>query len=173
MRAFSWRIPKYVIITSTRSLTWHLKIGRSAKGIRTDIHHAFRNLGFRYQIKYMGFTLQGKYYINVCLPFRAASSCLIFERVATLLEWIVVNETRRRYISHYLDDFPLLGHSNHNAQAFLDSFLDIMGQIGMSIAENKTIGPTPFLVYLGMLLNFLDQVLAVPEKEENQVSRVN
>ena len=146
-----------------------LEIGQSVKEICADIRHAFRNLGLRFdQIKYMGFTLKGKFYINVCLPFRAASSCLIFEKVAMLLEWIVVNETRRRYISHYLDDFPLLSHSDEDAQAFLDAFLDIMEQIGMPIAENKTIGPTPFLVYLGMLLNFLDQVLAIPEKKRTK-----
>ena len=59
-----------------------LKIGRSTHGIRADIRHAFMNLG----LKYMGFTLNGKYNIDSSLPFGSASSCLIFEKVATLLE---------------------------------------------------------------------------------------
>ena len=82
----------------------------------------------------MGFTLMGKFYINMCLPFGAASSCLIFEKVAMLLEWIVVNEMGRCYISHYLNDFPLLGNLDEDAKAFLDVFLDITEQIGMPIA---------------------------------------
>ena len=29
--------------------------------------------------------------------------------------------------------------------------------------EEKTIGPTQFLIYVGLLLNFLDQVLSIPD----------
>ena len=75
----------------------------------------------------------------------------------------MVHKTGREYISHYLDDFPLLGELDEDPQAFLNDFLAIMAQIGMAIAGNKTIGPTPFLVYLGMLLNFIQQVIAIPD----------
>ena len=57
----------------------------------------------------------------------------------------------------------MLGESEEDAQDFLDQFTKIMDQIGMPITENKTIGLTQFLIYLGLLLNFLDQVIAIPD----------
>ena len=146
-----------------------LRIGKNATGVHADVRHAFRNLPLRLdQLRFMAFTLNGKIYINSSLPFGAASSCLIFERVATLLEWIVKNETGRDFLSHYLDDFPLLGHSLDDAQEFLDQFVGIMQDIGMPIADDKTISPTQFLIYLGLILNFLDQVIEVPKKKQKK-----
>ena len=94
-----------------------LKIGISTRGIRADVSHAFHNLSLKFsQLKYMGFTLNGKYYINSSLLFGAASSCLIFKRVATLLEWIVVDVTGREYMLHYLDDYSLFGKIRERCQ---------------------------------------------------------
>ena len=87
-----------------------LDLGILTHGSRVDIRHAFRNLGLREdQLWMMGISLIGKYYINASLPFGAALSCFIFEKVATPIEWIVANETKLKSLSHYLDDFPLLG----------------------------------------------------------------
>ena len=82
-----------------------------------DIVHAFRNLMIQVQdIQFLAFMLNGKIYLNISLPFGAALSCCIFEKVAILLQWIVTNKTGRDTISHYLDDFPLLGASWEDTQ---------------------------------------------------------
>ena len=39
----------------------------------------------------------------------------------------------------------------------------LMHMIGMPVAEHKTIGPTQFLTYLGLLLNLITMTLQVPE----------
>ena len=143
-----------------------LAIGTCATGARVDVSHAFHNLGMHVTcLKFLGFTLNGKFYINSSLPFSAASSCLIFEKVATLVQWIVTNETKRTEISHYLDDFPLLGCSWSDTKIFITQFTHILQKIGLPIAQDKTIGPTDCLKYLGMLLDFKHQVLAIPEKK--------
>ena len=85
-----------------------LAIGVCTCGARCDIETAFRHQSMhRSQLFLLGFTFQGKYYINSSLPFGAASSCTIFKKVASALQWIVTNETRRTLVSHFLDDFPL------------------------------------------------------------------
>ena len=139
-----------------------MKLGIGTHGGRVDIH--FWNLPLREdQLFLMGFTLHGKIYINCTLPFGAASSCLIFEKVATLIQWIATNETKKDSISHYLDNFPLLGESLQETQDFMDEFTAILNKINLPVAENKTIGQTPFLIYLGLLLNSRDQVLVIPQ----------
>ena len=78
-----------------------------------------------------------------------------------MVQWIVSNETKRKEISHYLYDFPLLGCSWEDTKIFITEFTHIVQKIGLPIAEDKTIGPTDCLEYLGILL---DQVLVIPKK---------
>ena len=87
-----------------------LDFGRKVTGTCIHVWSTFRNLLMLHQmLRYLRFTLNGKYYINTLLPFRATCSCLIFEKVPSLIAWIVRNEKRRKYMSHYLDKFPPLG----------------------------------------------------------------
>ena len=107
-------------------------------------------------------------YLNSSVPFGARSSCKIFNDVADLLEWIIVNESGKTYISHFLDDYPLFERTKPLLEQFVAIFLDVMGQIGMPIAHEKTIGPTQNLEYLGLMLNLRKQQLLIPEKKINQ-----
>ena len=152
-----------------------LNMGTSMTGSRIDIESAFRNLGIHpEEIRYLAFTLNGKIYLNVSLPFRVASSCKIFEAVATLLEWIVCYHKVREEMSHYLDDYSLLGRGYRDTEIFMEQFMDIMREIGMPIAKNKTIGPCVILEFLGMLLDFYHQTLGIPDKKrEKCLSLVN
>ena len=145
-----------------------LRLGQNATGSRVDIAHAFRNLAVRDQdIRFLAFMLNRKIYFNVSFPFVVASSCCIFEKVATLLQWIVTNKTGRDTISHYLDDFPLLGTSWEDTQIFVEQFYDIIAHVRMPIAKHKTIGPTFCLLYLGLLVNFRDQVISIPQDKRD------
>ena len=117
------------------------------------------------QLRFLAFTFNGKIYINFTLPFGAASSCLIFEKVARAFQWIIINETKNSNISHYLDDFPLFADSEENLTAFMTEFYNIMAQIGMPVAVEKTLGPTQLLEYLGLLLDLINQCIGIPEKK--------
>ena len=132
-----------------------LKLAIKTNASCVDIQHAFCNLPLREdQLFLTSFTLNGKFYINSSLPFGVSSSCFIFEKVATLVEWIVVHETKNKNLSHYLDDFPLLGKNWEETKTLTYQFIKILQKIGLPITENKTIGLTQFLIYLGLLLNF-------------------
>ena len=101
----------------------------------------------------------------VAYPFGVASSCQIFEKVACVLQWIITNETGRIYISHFLDDFPLLGVSMDDVCLFIIDFYSIMNSFGMSVTKEKTLGPTAMLEYLGLILNFIAQRLEISEEK--------
>ena len=167
-----------------KSVTYHyideliqlaLDLGPNIWGCRVDFSHAFRNLPILLKdLALLGFTFEGKYYINSSVPFGSASSCLIFERVATVLQWIVTNETAWKWISHYLDDFSMLAKKREQLLIQIDKYKALMKHIGMPIAENKTLGPTQFLEYLGLLLDLLNQTLQVPEeKRKKNIKRID
>ena len=89
-----------------------ITIGTGCWSTRINVESTFRQQPMSERmLPYLVFTLNGNIYINASLPFGAASSCLIFEKVAGTLQWIVKNKMGCHWISHFLDDFPLLGKS--------------------------------------------------------------
>lgn len=152
-----------------------MELGPNIWGCRVDFSHAFRNLPVILEdLALLGFTLDGKFYLNSSVPFGSASSCQIFERVATVLEWIVTNETAWKWISHYLDDFPMLAKKRLQLFIQIEKYMALMEHIGMPIAKEKTLGPTQWLEYLGLLLNLVNMTLQVPEeKRSKNVKRID
>ena len=47
----------------------------------------------------------------------------------------------------------------------MNEFYRLMADISMPVAMNKTLGLTPVLKYLGLTLNFLLQLIMIPEKK--------
>ena len=90
------------------------------------------------ELSILAFTLKGKIYINACLPFGAGSSCYIFEKVAGVLQWVITNKTGCSWLSHFLDDFPLLHKTCLSLQEFMNTFYRIMEDVRMPIAVEKT-----------------------------------
>ena len=159
-----WASVQYHYINEVINIT--VILSRECQGSCIDILSAFHNQPMlRTMLHFLGSTLNGKIYINCCLPFGAASSCFIFEKVATALQWIVSNKTGCYYISHFLDDFPLLHRSCMSLTHFMHEFYRLMADIGMPVVVSKTLGPMPVLEYLGLTLNFFLQSLTIPEKK--------
>ena len=143
-----------------------LLIGKCVVGARCDVENAFRHQSMNAsELFLLAFTFENKIYINSSLPFGAASSCAIFEKVASALQWIITDQTGRTHISHFLDDFPLLGATSNEVNDFILDFYRIMHQIGIPVAKDKTLGLTQLLEYLGLVLNFLEQRVEIPEKK--------
>ena len=114
-------------------------------------------------LPFLAFTWLGKIYINASMAFGSASSCKIFERVESVLQWIVTHETHWAWISHYLDDFLMLAQTRPDLMQQIERYLALMKKVGMPVVEEKTLGPTQFLEYLGMLLNLLTLTLEISE----------
>ena len=158
---------KYKYIEDVIDMALHL--GPGIWSARIDILHAFLNASMaESEIGVLAFSLNGKTYLNVALAFGASSSCAIFKKIATCLEFIVSNETQIPWISHFLDDFPLLRKTRELLIQFMSDFYRIMAEINMPVAVDKTLGPTQILEYLGLVLDFINQTIGIPEKKRTK-----
>ena len=106
--------------------------GSKALMCKTDIDSAFRLIPMNpEEYPLLGIKFNHRFYYDMCLPMGCSSSCHIFERFSTALEWIAVYKFAIQSKIHYLDHFLIVGPSNSNqCQTDLDNFLSMCGHIG-------------------------------------------
>ena len=93
----------------------------------------------------------------------AASSCSIFEKVSTALEWILRKECQDVMIHHVLDDFIFISSSENSCRNALGSFNRVCKEIGLPVADHKTMGPSRILPFLGIVLDTIKREARLPE----------
>ena len=97
------------------------RIGKGAHMAKSDIASAFTLVPIHpHDYHLLGFHWKGRYYHYTTLPRGTASSCFIFERIATALQWILQNKCNKSMMA----------------------FQDICYQLGIPINHSKTEGPT-------------------------------
>ena len=92
----------------------------------------------------------------------ASSSCAIFEKFSTAIEWIIQQKCPNATILHVLDDFLFIAKSKSDCQKALDIFLEICMDIGVPIAPDKTFSPTHKLTFLGIDLDTTNMISSIP-----------
>ena len=76
---------------------------------------------------------------------------VMFEQCSTLLEWEIKLKSGKRSIEHYLDDILLAGKvGTGECLQLMDRFRIICEDLGVPLAEDKTIGPSSILTFLGL-----------------------
>ena len=131
---------------------------------KSDISEAFRLLPLHpSQYHLTGFTWQGKYYYDRCLPMGLASACKKFEEFSDALKWILETKLRVTSIAKILDDFLFVEKTTLACRHALFSFLALCAHLGIPIADHKTVLPTNILVFLGILLDSIDMIAQLPE----------
>ena len=143
---------KYVSFDDAAKLL--LSLGPFSLLAKTDIEAAFRIVPIHpLDHELLGIFWDG-YYYDTCLPFGCSSSCAIFERFSSGIEWIAVQKLGIKFIIHILDDFLIMGPKNSPAcQNDLNAFLDLCADLGVPIKESKTVFPTTVLTFLGLELD--------------------
>lgn len=92
-----------------------VKLGPGALMAKFDIKRAYRLLPVNDQDrKYLGMKWDGKFYIDLALPFGLRSAPQIFTRFADILQTLFERTGPVRYIQHYLDDFFIVGEPKSN-----------------------------------------------------------
>ena len=130
---------------------------------KTDIKSAFRIIPVSpadYHL--LGFTWQGKYYYDKCLPMGCSSSCAIFESFSTALEWIIRGKLTNVAVLHILDDFLFISKSYLQCLSALNTFQDLCRDIGVPLAPEKTVGPARVLDFAGIQLNTVTMEASLP-----------
>ena len=131
-------------------------------GIRTafhliQVHPAGRHL--------LAMAWRGSPYIGMCLPFGLHSAPCLFNILAELLEWILIDQGIT-FILHFLDDFltvggPGLADCGQNLQLIID----VCNFLGIPLAIEKVDGPIPVLDFLGFTLDTICIEARLPEEK--------
>ena len=131
-------------------------LGRGCFMSKTDIKSAFRIIPINPKdYPLMGLYHKGKYYFDKTLAMGLSSSCSLFEEFSTALEWAIINKLKAEKTVHILDDFLFLAKSQGKCSSTLDSFLNMATDIGVPIAEEKTVQPTQCIIFMGIELDSL------------------
>ena len=141
------------------------KLGKGTLLGKVDVKSAFRLIPvYPGDFDLLGFSIDGLFYIDKCLPMGCSISCKIWETFATFLHWLTSFKSGINTLDHYLDDFIFVGEGDtENCAKLMHCFKDLTSEIGVPLAEDKTAGPTTKLTYLGFEIDTLDMVIRIPQ----------
>ena len=140
------------------------RFGPGALMAKFDVESAYRNIPVHPSDRFLlGIKWRGQFYVDLTLPFGLRSAPYIFNSVAALVEWILINNHGCSDLLHYLDDFitagpPASPQCAHN----LATSLAVCKQLGLSLHPQKCVGPASCLVVLGIELDSVRQIAWLP-----------
>lgn len=162
-------IPDHAAAVSYISLEDALAIivetGKNCFLAKSDIQSAFRLLPLAAEeSKLLCFEWEGLFYYDRCLPMGARSSCSLFESFSSAIEFII----KRKGVSemvHYLDDFLFIHPTRQGCLGALNEFRRVCAEIGVPLAEDKTVGPSQKLEFLGFEIDTCSQIVSLPKEK--------
>ena len=104
--------------TFDQALALVARYGTNALMAKLGIKSAFRLSQVRLEDReLLGIHWQGKFYVDLCLPFGLCSSPYLFNHLADAFEWLLKNNHRVKDLMHYLDDYFTVGPANSSVCA--------------------------------------------------------
>lgn len=125
------------------AITMISSLGKATLLCKIDLSSAFRLLPIHpSDFCLLGMCIQGKFYIDKCMPFGCSIACSTFEKFSSFLHWALAKNSNNPNIIHYLDDFLFAGSSNtsHCAQ-LAASFQTLCNQFVYLLTQTKLRAP--------------------------------
>ena len=83
-----------------------------------------------------------------------------------MVEWILLHRHHLSDLLHYLDDFITVGPPNSAQCALnLQTALSVCQKLGLPLHPGKCVGPSTWLVVLGIELDSVEQYARLPEEK--------
>ena len=125
-----------------------ITLGPGALLAKIDIQSAFRLIPVHPADRHLlAMEWRGSIYIDTCLPFGLRSAPKLFNVLADLLEWILINQGVT-FLLHYLDDYLTIGPPNsHICQRNLSLLVEVCAMLGIPLALDKVAGPSTALEF--------------------------
>ena len=141
--------------TFDQALALVSSFGTGALMAKLDLKHAFRLCPVSpTDWELLGMHWQGKFYVDLRLPFGLRSSPFLFNRLADAFEWILKNNYAVPALMHYLDDYFTVGPPLSSLCASqVQIMVKTADSLGIPLAPDKLEGPTTRLVFLGILID--------------------
>ena len=142
------------------------ELGPGAMMAKIDVKSAYRIVPVHPDDRHLlGMSWDGSVYIDTALPFGLRSAPKIFTALADALQWIAEN-CGVSNLWYYLDDYITCGGPNtDDCQYHLDVLLETCRRLGVPLAAGKLEGPTPLIVFLGILIDTIAGELRLPEEK--------
>ena len=139
---------------------------------KADLKDAYRQVPLAPdQYWLVGFKLESRYYHDLRLPMGARSSCAIFERIASALEFILRDTYKVKHIFKMLDDFLFIAPSKEECAHGLWAFEDLCHKLNLPLAEEKTVSPAREVVFLGIHLDTAQKQASVPVEKAQRYAQ--
>ena len=93
-------------------------------------------------------------------------SCNIFEKISTFLHWLVEKKSGLSTLDHQLNDFIFAGIENSDqCKTLMNYFLSISQELGIPIADEKSVGSVTVLTFLGLEIDTEDMAIRIPQEK--------
>jgi len=158
--------------------SWHLKyikmddiikmvskFGPGALMAKFDIESCYRNIAVHpLDHHLLGLKWCNSYYMDLALPtLGLCSAPAIFNSVADVVEWILVNNYHIDNLLHYLDDFISAAPANSSICASkLHVAVLVVARLSLPLHPQKCLGPASSMVVLGIELDTMAQIARLP-----------
>ena len=115
---------------------------------------------------------EGTLYVDAALPFGLRSAPKVFTAVADGLEWRLRLEGLQQ-VFHYLDDFLIIAQpGSQQCGDKLQRLLRVFSKLDIPIAEEKLMGPTVSLTFLGKKLDTSMMVRRLPQGKLTELQQL-
>ena len=140
-----------------------IQCGPGAYMAKSDVESAFRLLPISPdQYHLLGFSFNNLFYFDKCLPMGASSSCFLFEKFSSSLEFIAI-KAGVSLVTHYLDDFFFTNSTFEDCNKDLSIFQSVCKDINIPLSSKKTVGPTQILSFLGFEIDTIAETVRLPQ----------
>ena len=150
--------------------------GRETQMAKLDIKSAYRNVPIHPHDRFLlGMQWQGEMLIDTCLPFGLRSAPKIFNALADAFEWIITDQgaSRVEFVLHYLDDFLFIGSPHGNTcQESLSLALRLCQELGLPVMQEKVVGPSTVLDFLGIVIHSTKMELRLPHDKLSRLKHL-
>lgn len=116
-----------------------------------------------------GVKWHSKFYFSVKLTFGCCSSPHIFDTLSEALCWILHNTCVLPFVLHLLDDFLVVDFPSSPPARSISTVKSLFHELGLPLSEEKTIGPSTRLEFLGITL---DSILMRASLPQDKLSRI-
>ena len=139
-------------------------VGKGCFISKADIESAFRIIPIHptnYHL--LGFSFDGDYYFDKCLPMGCSTSCKIFEQFSCALQWILQTRFHVTHMSHILDDFIFLSPSQSLCNVYLQQCFSLAHWLSIQIKRSKTVLPSTCVIMHGIQVDTVKMEAKLPQ----------
>lgn len=148
--------------------------GRGSWLAKIDITSAFKVMPIHPDFWHLfGVRWHGKFYFAVRLTFGCKSSPKIFDMLSEAVCWILSNNYAIPHLLHLLDDFLVISPPNAIPAAHIHTVQTVFSELGIPIAQEKTMGPATSIEFLGINLDSEKFQASLPKEKIDRIILVS